>query len=379
MGERWIAQRALTGEFLHWDVPVSGFPSHALSASSSLVFRLEPEVASLVSLDDLLVLEPWGSFLYHEVDEQIEWAGVVTGNEWLGATYEVTVESFGRYPHGMPWLGNFVGVDTDPANIVRYIWQVLQRRPDADLGVAVVGQTSARLGTLSSERAREAKRVEDAARKRVDEARKAQSAAKDAAEREAARKVTDARRAELTKAQDARRAADEAEREDGGEYRFDWWDNDDCGREIDRLAAEAPFDWVEEHAWNSDRSDVTHRVRVADRIGVRRTDLKFALGENVVEAVPFLIDGDWVANEVIGVGAGEGAKALRETSAVRDGRLRRIALIDWKDVRSRSRLQALVRGEQRTRAMGQLAVEQIVVQADHPHAPVGSWGVGDEI
>ena len=74
-----------------------------------------------------------------------------------------------------------------------------------------------------------------------------------------------------------------------------------------------------------------HRIRVADRIGARRTDLRFAVGENVVEATPFLIDGDWVANEVIGVGAGEGKQALRESAAVRDGRLRRIALLEWKD------------------------------------------------
>lgn len=379
MGERWIAQRALSREFLHWNVPVGELPSHALSASSSVTFTIAPELAGFGAADGLRVLEPWGTFLHYEVDDRIEWSGIVTDSEWLGSRYEVTVASFSRYPHGMPWIGNYLGVETDPANVMRYIWQALQKRPDADLGVQVLGSTRVRLGSKSSERARVAKAAEDAARKRVDAAREVQSKANTTAERNAARAVVEARRRDLEKAQEVRKAADEAERDDGGEYRFDWWDNDDCGREIDRLAREAPFDWVEEHEWNDQRTDVVHRIRVADRIGARRTDLRFAVGENVVEATPFLIDGDWVANEVIGVGAGEGKKALRESAAVRDGRLRRIALLEWKDIRAKPRLQSMVRTEQQIRAMGTLGVESVIVQADHSHAPVGSWRLGDEI
>lgn len=221
----------------------------------------------------------------------------------------------------------------------------------------------------------------DAANRVLNEAKAAQDAQKRAVDAAAAK--TDAQAAVVKraktvsdKAKATQAEAKKTEKADGGAYRLDWWDSPDVGEEIDSLAKETPFDYVEEHAWSGDT--ITHTVRIGyPRIGRHRADLSFVQGENVTSVVTPTIDGDDFANEVVGIGAGEGRAALRRTTAVRDGRLRRAAVFSGKDVTSAGRMDALIRDELQRRGLT-LSIDSVEV-VDHPNARIGSWSVGDDV
>lgn len=172
----------------------------------------------------------------------------------------------------------------------------------------------------------------------------------------------------------------DAAREDGGSYDLLWWETPDAGRELQRLADDTPFDWVERHRWANPttRTDLVHEIVVGyPRLGRRRHDLSFVQGDNIVTVVAPQRDGDDYANEVIGIGAGEGAGALRRTTAVRNGRLRRTHVLTAKDTTTPGQLDAQLRTELQTR-LNTLTVDEITVR-DHDHAPIGSWDLGDDI
>src|SRR5690606_24229540 len=159
-------------------------------------------------------------------------------------------------------------------------------------------------------------------------------------------------------------------------YELAWFDSPDCGKEIDDLAKETPFDYVEEHRWSGE--EIRHEVKIgAPRLGRRRTDLAFIQGDNVVSLVSPDRDGGLYANEVVGIGAGEGAGSLRRTDAVRDGRLRRPFVYTAKDVRSADRLDSLIRRE-RLRRSDLLEISSVDVR-EHPNAPIASWSLGDDV
>lgn len=181
------------------------------------------------------------------------------------------------------------------------------------------------------------------------------------------------------KASELKSAAQQAESEDGGAYALEAWEAQDCGRLIDDLAKDAPFDWVEEHYWSGDLPQT--RIRIAHPRTGRRlsgdSDPTFQQGVNItVQLQPASTGGDF-ANTVFGIGAGEGAGSIRRTISKRDGRIRRVATLQSKDVKSKqdmvTRLQAELVARQQT-----LAVDSITV-ANHPNSPRGSYSLGDDI
>ena len=328
MSRRFIAQRATTKQFLHFDLPIEGSPVRELSGPGSFSTEIEPEVGGLIAEDGRPVLEPWGTFLFLEEDGLIRWGGIVIDVAFDGPKMSIEAAGFTTYPHGIPYLGSYSAIDKDPADIVRHIWGSLQAKPDGDLAMTVIGTTSARIGQE---------------------------------EEEVSFTTETGEVVEFT----------------AGPYTLEWFDYPDAGREIDDLADEAPFDWVEEHRWNADKTAIIHEMRIADRIGGTRNDLRFVQGENVSEVIAWEVDGDEFANEVIGVGVGEGKGAVRSEIARRDGRLRRVRVLERKDVRTRARLDAMTRAELNASAGAPIA-SSITIR-DHPHAPLGAVGLGDVI
>lgn len=165
----------------------------------------------------------------------------------------------------------------------------------------------------------------------------------------------------------------------GQDYALVWWESPDCGAEIDRLAAEVPFDYREEHSWaDESKETVTHRLRLGyPRIGRRKPNLRFVEGENVADVVAVIANGDDFANEVVGIGAGEGRDMLRARIPHRDGRLRRVHVAEDKSIRREQRLREMARAELRMRSP--LTEITRCVVWEHPHAPLGSFDVGDDI
>lgn len=323
---RWtfIAQRAVTAEFLHWDLPIEiDALEWELSGPGSFSGTVAPDVGALRGDDGRLLLEEWGTLLYAESGGQIRWGGVLIQSSFSGESWKIEAAGFSTYPHAVTYRGEFSRIGVDPAEAFTHVWEHLQSFPDSDLGVTVTGDsTPIRLGTPGNP---DADPVEEAK-----------------------------------------------------PYELVWWDSPNCGDELDDLAKTTPFDWVEAHRWDDLGEDIVHEVRIGyPRIGRRRDDLSFVQGDNVTSVVTVESNGDDFANSILGLGAGEGQAMLRRETAVRDGRLRRDFVYADKAVTDGDRLDALIAAELNARRAA-LRVESLDV-IDHPNAPIGSWQIGDDV
>ena len=198
---------------------------------------------------------------------------------------------------------------------------------------------------------------------------------------EARKKRVDEKRELESKAQEVyRRATDARQKIVGGEadpYVLAWYQTFDLGGELDELAANTPFDYRMSHYWEGET--VGHTLLFGyPRLGRRRPDLRFMVGENVSVPPPIDYDGDDYADTVVVLGAGEGRKMVRGIATNMDThRLRRTKVVEDKTIRSRAAAERLAESLLR-RYTGELDIAQIRVR-DHPHAPLGSYAVGDEI
>ncbi|MER5482636.1 hypothetical protein ABT024_05380 [Streptomyces sp. NPDC002812] len=356
-GWRFIAQRALTGEWLDWDVPLalSANPVRALSGPGSLTGTIEPEYSRLRGPDGMPVLMEWGTKLYLEIDGHIRWGGIVTRTLFDGAKMSIEAEGLSSYAHGTPFEGHILSgklitpkdpyegkdrnhdgyVDfTDPKQPMptppkpytgprkdayvafREVWEHILSRPGGDIGLQV---DSHNLGELLG-------------------------------------------------------AADGSD-----PWELAWWNSPDCGQALDSLARDTPFDWVETHTWTPDHSQVEHRLRLGTpRLGRKRNDLRFADGENIVAIARPEGLGDEYASEVIVLGKGEG-RAMRRAQvyAPAGNRLRRVATVTDKTLSSASALR--LRGTQELAGRTQALQIPAIQIADHANARYGSWALGDDI
>ncbi|WIE65960.1 hypothetical protein DEI99_005325 [Curtobacterium sp. MCLR17_036] len=181
------------------------------------------------------------------------------------------------------------------------------------------------------------------------------------------------------KASELKNAAQQQESDDGGAYALEPWEAQDCGRLIDDLAKDAPFDWVEEHYWASDVPQT--RIRIAHPRTGRRlsgdSDPSFQQGVNITVQLQPASTGSDYANTVFGIGAGEGAGSIRRTISKRDNRIRRVATLQSKDIKSKQDMTTRLQAELIARQQN-LAVDSITV-ANHPNSPRGSYSIGDDI
>ncbi|CAM5235394.1 hypothetical protein [Streptomyces griseomycini] len=362
-GWRFIAQSALSEEVLDWQVPfaLSSNPKRDLSGPGSMTGTIEPEYARMLGPDGQPILQEWGTKIYLEVDGSIRWGGLVTKTAYDGEQAKVSCEGFSSYPHGIPFDDYIIsgqkitpkdpyagkdknhdgyidfsnpkrkvppapkpygGPRIDVYDAFRKIWSHVQSRPFSDVGLVIDSHD----------------------------------------------------KGELLGAKDG-----------SDPWELAWWDAPDCGQTLDNLVKQYQFDWIETHAWKDSTSNtITHRVRLGTpRLGRKRTDLRFAQGENIIAIAKPEGMGDDYANEVIVLGRGEGRKMKRvqvadfasRTWGTR--RLRRVATVTDKTLTSGEALRK--RGQQelngRTAAL-QIPAVQII---DHPNARFGSWSLGDDI
>ncbi|SEE84064.1 hypothetical protein SAMN05216483_6738 [Streptomyces sp. 2131.1] len=361
VGWRFIAQSALTETVLDWQVPftLSSNPKRDLSGPGAMVGTIDPEYARMIGADGDPILQEWGTKLYLEIDGAIRWGGIVTKTAYDGAQATVSCEGFSTYAHGIPFENYIIsgmkitpkdpyagkdknhdgyidgskpkkkvpappkpyaGPRIDVYDAFRRIWAHVQGKPLGNIGLDIDTHNKGELlGTADGE----------------------------------------------------------------DPWELAWWDNPDCGQTLDTLVNQYMFDWIETHAWeNSTSNNITHRLRLGTpRLGRKRTDLRFAQGENIVAiAKPEGMGGDY-ANEVMVLGKGEGHKMKRaqvsDIATWANRRMRRVATVTDKKLSSATALRK--RGQQelagRTAAL-QIPAIQIV---DHPNAKFGSWALGDDI
>lgn len=338
---RFIAQSILTGQMLHWDLPITDPTiTYTLSGPTSITGDLRPEDPGM---QDLLAagMEPWACWIHVETDGIIRASGILQPYQIDDEV--LTIEAVGPsgYLHGIPYLGELSAIQVDPADMMRNIWAHVQSYPDGKLGVTVLGATPVRIG----EPAKQEQELDENGDPKVDE--------------------------------DGEPVMKDIEAEP---YELLWWEGSDCGSEVDSLAGETPFDWVERCAWNADKTAVLHWIEIGyPRIGTRRSDLRFASGENVTGAVPAEEAEDLYASQVVTYGAGEGRETIRGYAGrpLRK-RLRRVAIVQDATIATAPRANA-VAADDLERRQGLLDVTDLEVDARHINAQLGTYQVGDDV
>lgn len=325
MSYRIIAQDVSSGEFLNWHVPLRDVSvTYALSGANEIKGTLEPEIPEL----NLSAYDSWATWLHLEQDGYIRASGILQPLSLDGVSVDVVATGFSDYARGIPFQGERSGIQVDPLNEARAIWDHIQSYPEGDLGVTLDDTTSSvRIGEPEHEEP----------------------------DGQGGTRTVDAQ-----------------------PYKLVWWEAKDCGSEFDNLARETPFDYREVSTWNADKTDVKHHIRLGyPRLGGKR-QLRFAQGENVTNAIPLTELDDQYASTVIVLGAGEGRERIRATASERSDRLRRAVVIDDKDIKPHRRAKRLALDELRRRR-ARVSMEQITVDTSHPNAQWGSFSVGDDI
>lgn len=445
---RYLAQRYGTWEWLDLELPLdTDGPEWALNTYGVMYATVAPELGLQKAEDGRPVLEEWGTLIHVETGEGAtsrRWTGIVVRSELQGKEWVVTINEFPGYLEGTPVETLIRGVNADPANLTRQIWQDVQSMPNAWLGVTVDGTTPVRIGTNSDDLAAAARATMDARKQTLDSLNKTKSnattelqdmtatlsdevaqaraqvtagqqtvndliqAGAPSAQIEAARLAVVSRQATLQatltaytnetnakknalknaktdkdaaqKAYDqAREAYDKAKekaQEDGGAYEIRPEDTPDALTSLTDLCDRTGMEWTTDTRHSYDIPDLRIKIHYPFA-GGRRDDLVFEQGVNIISELHLVRDGKEYANAGLGVGAGEGSKAIRTSIASTSPRMRRVAVVEDRSLKKTADLNAAVRNDLKKRS-GDPYVQEIEV-IDHELAPMFSWNVGDHI
>jgi len=273
----------------------------------------------------------WGQWIITEIEidgeQRILSCCVVNQAKLDPKGGDLIVEGIGfmGYPKGIPWLENFNPIAVDPAEIIQRIWAHVQSYPNANMEVEVQPSST---GTQMLP----------------------------------------------------------GYGYDGNILSFDFFaifvravDFIDCGDYISSLARDLPLDLFEECVWNDDRTKVKKVLRIAYPMGGLQQDfLAFRLDENVINAekaeeldiepVSDVIIRSWMPGKVYS----------SQISNADQTRLRRTILEEDANIDSTERAAAWAKRKLYRRNVP-LYFSKIVVDANHPHAPFGKYGLGDSI
>lgn len=356
-GWRYFATR-LNGDGtetnLDVDLPLQNVSiEDVLSGDNALTGDIDPVYRRLKDpLTGLPVLREYSTAIYAENDGDIRCGGILTHSQFDGPNWGLEATGFTGYGRDMPWTtgapvvntpsgwnipagkdGSGFGVQVDPIDMGRVIWNHIQSHPGGNIGLQFESTTTGgvvKIGTTL-------KQVE-----------------------------FDSQSGPVSF--------------EAGPFKLNWYSSHDLQGIFDDLANEAPFDYHERHYWKPDGT-IGHFVEIGyPKIGTKRNDLRFIFGVNVWEPVKSERDGAMYASGTMVLGSGDGAamiKSIQEPPTRPDGRLRRVQVVIDDTIRSRKKADARARAENQWRARLD-DLDTLVVQ-DHPHARLGSVKVGDEI
>ncbi|PYG00154.1 hypothetical protein SAMN05216184_10493 [Georgenia satyanarayanai] len=144
---RYIAQRIPSGEFLHWDLPLTDVQvTPALNAPGGLGGSIPFAVAALLGEDGQPLIKPWHTAIWAEAGGQIRGGGIVTSTPLTddGQALQVRCTGLsGALIARTPWTATYRRyLQTDPLDIVRDIFAHVQSFPAGALGLVVDDTTS---------------------------------------------------------------------------------------------------------------------------------------------------------------------------------------------------------------------------------------------
>lgn len=420
---RMHLQNLLTGQWLHRDVQGISSPlvTWSLNAAGSFTCTLSPPREDMLDASGNIVMNEWQTACYLEEDGEIKFGGILTSSAGQGPLWVPTFTEFSTYPNGMIYDGpDYTATDLDALDAVRYIWSWLQGQPDGNLGLVLgPGKAGADVGAFSSGNtsttlAKDAHPGDETitvAPQTDPQTGYPYGSAADLAALGTTGTTSQAPnagfppRTKFTVGDETCTVAPPAvmqlpatvialasplkNNHPAGSlvqtvqppqaFVLQFWNSTDCGQEIASIQQEAVFDFREQHVWSSPaKTDVIHQLLFGvPRIGTRRTDLRFAETENIIQQAQITRDGSTFANSVIGLGAGQGSAAVRAVVSVTNGRLRRNYVYADQTVKTVSRMQ--VKAQKALAARSDIDTPTQIMVINHPNAPFGSFGPGDDI
>lgn len=324
------------------NLPLAGMTfTNVLSGTNQLAATVPVEVARLKddAGDGASIFKPWSSVIYAQLDGVIRGCGIVVSPPSSGQEVSLDCRGFRAWLDDRLYDGVYSKVHIDPLDVARHIWDKVQHErtspPLADLGLVL---------QVSPEH-------------------------------------SPVRIGEPTKKVEFTTGDDEDVAFDTGPYTLNWWDTHDLGKVWDDLAEVGEFDYYETHRWVGSGADkhIEHTLHVGyPQIGRRRSDLRFVVGENVIEEPDVEVDGEAYTNHVIVLGSGEGRKMRRGEWPISDKiGLYRPQVISDKALKSHKA--ATKRAERVAQAYQGLEDVKQVKVVNHPNAPLGSVGLGDTV
>lgn len=302
-----------------------------LSAPSHCTFKISQGEQAPGQSSHSIEWKNWGQWIIPELETHVGrkclGAQIVTNNQVDPASGDMIIDGTGfmGYPKELPWLENFNPIAVDPAEVIQRIWAHLQSFPHANLGVDVQPSST---GTQMLP----------------------------------------------------------GYGFDGSILSFDFFamfiravDFPDSGDQISSLARDLPLDLFEKVEWNEDFSEIQKTVQIAYPLGGLQQDgLAFRLGENVINAekmeeldiepVSDIIIRSWLPGKVY-------SATLSNADMTR---ARRTAMEEDASITSSERAAAWAK-RKLTRRNIPKSFKKITIDPSHPHAPFGTWDVGDSI
>lgn len=330
---RFIVEEAHTGEIVSRDLVVR--KSQILRAlSGPCQIRLEVDTRDPSA--EGITFKPWAHWIHVEKQigtEKRIWASGIVQPSMIDkktGVLSLVAQGFSAYPKKLPWLENWNPFACDVFEVVHKIWAHVQSFPGGNLGV-IVEPTESGIIMLPGY-------------------------------------AFDGNIANTNFYAMFIRASDKQ----------------DCQDNIDKLARDTPFDYKEHSEWVEDEEAngvyfIQKKLLLGyPKIGIDQDDLAFILGENVLEAKPFTeAEIDW-ASDIIIDGWWPGTIYNSTISNMDVTRYRRVIMEDDARINSNERAQAWAK-RKLSRRQTPPYWESIIVDMDHPNAPLGSYDVGDRI
>lgn len=392
-GWRYHALRILDRQWLHRDLPLQQVSvSPALSGPGAMAATLDPDTMSLQNADGTPLLEEWRDLIIAEAADEVRFAGILVNSEFTGEGWALDIAGITAWPQGQPQVKTIIygsadddepggpvsGEGADPIQIVKDLWGQLQGQPDGNLGVTFGGDS------VCKHRLARWYNVPNKYDYHPDASTSVEIVPYGSDDL-ASLKTTALVKVVVSGTGFTKTLKSKQDTGTVPDKPLYWlhhvydYENTDVGAKINVYAESSPFDYLEYAEWaDSDKSDVVLRVDFGyPRVGTRKPGLRFMEGENITELVTVRRDGEDYANGVMAVGAGEGAAQLRETVVQRDGHVRRIKVITNTSITDKAALKGLATSQ--LNLINELTDIQGFTVMEHPHAPYGSYGVGDDV
>lgn len=403
---RVMAQTIISKTWVHRELPVADLKlTYRLSGPNMITGTIDPENRELSEL--LVALPPWGTWIHVEEGGDVRASGILLPSQTeADGSMSITAAGVSSYAGRIPFVGpSYAGVNVDPIDVVRKLWEHIQSFPRGDLGVTVAGASGILIGlppvpptTAPQLPARPRAAAAISAKLKTgdyvvgdwswvgmpDEVNTWHQSLMDDFLAQGGlgqgRALQEAFLDKYVAAESDKAIHDIFNAE--GPFFIKADELPAIGRIIDQLGTDTPFDYVEECGYSDPavKNIVWHRIRCQSPTIGDRLSLNLTMGENITEVGAFEEPDDAYCDSAYVKGAGEGPDSIVGYSGIAvPDRLRMPAVVTDKTLVTAKTATSRAAEEVAVRLAAIEELDQIAINVRHPNSPWGSFRVGDEV